>query len=402
MSNDSSADINTATISFTVNGKPFSADAEPRTHLGDFLREEARLTGTHLGCEHGVCGACTVLIDGAPARSCITYAVACEGKSVTTVEGYDDDPVMQRLRDAFTRHHALQCGYCTPGMLATARDIVLRLPKADEARIRVELAGNLCRCTGYQGIVGAITDVLAQLNADADPAIQALRKQFATGSVAATVAAAPMSTFEAVTTNEQVAAPAPSRQPSSTGPGKQSEIDGEFDIPFSAEKVWAFMGDLPAVASCLPGASIDSHENDRVKGKIAIKFGPMSAAFAGGARLERDDANRSAVLRGAGQDSLSQSRANGDVSYQVKALGEDKSRVNINLAYALQGPLAQFSRSGLVKDFVQRMIADFARNVEQRLGGNTDALSNQATSVNPVSMMLGIAKARIMKIIRGD
>ncbi len=119
-------------------------------HLGDFLRDELQLTGTHLGCEHGVCGACTVLVDGQPTRSCITFAVACEGREVTTIEGYDDDAVMRLLRPAFTRHHALQCGFCTPGMLTTARDIVLRLPNADEARVRLELSGNLCRCTGYQ------------------------------------------------------------------------------------------------------------------------------------------------------------------------------------------------------------------------------------------------------------
>ena len=117
-----------------VNGRAVSADVEPRTHLGDFLRDNLRLTGTHLGCEHGVCGACTVLLDGVPARSCITFAVACEGSDVRTIEGYDEDPVMQMLRPAFTRHHALQCGFCTPGMLATARDIVLRVPDADEAR----------------------------------------------------------------------------------------------------------------------------------------------------------------------------------------------------------------------------------------------------------------------------
>lgn len=121
-----------------------------RMHLGDFLRDELQLTGTHLGCEHGVCGACTVLVDGQPTRSCITFAVACEGREVTTIEGYDDDAVMRLLRPAFTRHHALQCGFCTPGMLTTARDIVLRLPNADEARVRLELSGNLCRCTGYQ------------------------------------------------------------------------------------------------------------------------------------------------------------------------------------------------------------------------------------------------------------
>lgn len=151
-------------ITFELNGERISTRALPRTHLADLLREELRLTGTHLGCEHGVCGACTLEIDGAPARSCITLAVACDGSTVRTVEGFDADPVMQALRAAFTEHHALQCGYCTPGMLITARDIAMRLPGADEARIREELAGNLCRCTGYVGIVRAIASVIAARN----------------------------------------------------------------------------------------------------------------------------------------------------------------------------------------------------------------------------------------------
>jgi aerobic carbon-monoxide dehydrogenase small subunit len=149
-------------ITLTVNGEAVAADIEPRQHLADFLRETLHLTGTHLGCEHGVCGACTVMIDGAPARSCITLAVACDGAAIRTVENFDDDPVMAALRAAFTAEHALQCGFCTPGMMATARDIVTRLPQADEARIRRELSGNLCRCTGYVGIVKAITRVLAE------------------------------------------------------------------------------------------------------------------------------------------------------------------------------------------------------------------------------------------------
>jgi aerobic carbon-monoxide dehydrogenase small subunit len=148
-------------IALTVNGKLVQADVEPRTHLADFLRESQGLTGTNLGCEHGVCGACTLEIDGAPSRSCIAFAAACDGAAVRTIEGFDDDPVMERLRAAFTAEHALQCGYCTPGMLITARDIVTRLPGADEARIRKELSGNLCRCTGYVGIVRAIQRVLA-------------------------------------------------------------------------------------------------------------------------------------------------------------------------------------------------------------------------------------------------
>jgi carbon-monoxide dehydrogenase small subunit len=148
-------------VSLTVNGNNVAARVEPRLSLADFLREHELLTGTHLGCEHGVCGACTILIDGAPARSCIAYAVACEGADIRTIEGLDEDPVAAELRAAFTAEHALQCGYCTPAMLIAARDIVLRLPQADEARIRRELAGNLCRCTGYLGIVRAIERVLA-------------------------------------------------------------------------------------------------------------------------------------------------------------------------------------------------------------------------------------------------
>jgi aerobic carbon-monoxide dehydrogenase small subunit len=148
------------TISITVNGKRSEASVEPRTNLADFVREHLHLTGTNIGCEHGVCGACTIEMDGGPARSCIAYAIACDGATVRTIEGFENDATMQALREAFTAEHALQCGYCTPGMLITARDIVLRLPDADDARVREELSGNLCRCTGYVGIVRAIRSVL--------------------------------------------------------------------------------------------------------------------------------------------------------------------------------------------------------------------------------------------------
>ena len=147
-------------VALSVNGKKIAATVEPRTHLGDFLREQQLLTATHLGCEHGVCGACTVLLDGRPVRSCITLAVACEAGAVTTLEGLENDPVMAELREAFAAEHGLQCGFCTPGMLISARDLVLRKPAADDRAVRIEMSGNLCRCTGYAGIVRAIRRVL--------------------------------------------------------------------------------------------------------------------------------------------------------------------------------------------------------------------------------------------------
>jgi carbon-monoxide dehydrogenase small subunit len=143
-------------ITLTVNGRALQALVEPRTHLADFLREHCRLTGTHLGCEHGVCGACTILIAGAPARSCLTYAVACDGLAIDTIEGFDDDPTMAELREAFSREHALQCGFCTPGMLMTATDLLRKYPLATDDDIREGLSGNLCRCTGYDHIVKAV------------------------------------------------------------------------------------------------------------------------------------------------------------------------------------------------------------------------------------------------------
>ena len=147
-------------VNLTINGTTMVSEIDPRMTLADFLRDQERLTGIHLGCEHGVCGACTIIIDGEPARSCIIYAVSCDGSNIQTIEGSDDDPVILELQQAFTEHHGLQCGYCTPAMLMTARDIVTRLPDADEAQVRIELAGNICRCTGYSGIVRAILAVL--------------------------------------------------------------------------------------------------------------------------------------------------------------------------------------------------------------------------------------------------
>ena len=152
-------------VSLTINSRAVAAEVEPRTHLADFIREAQTLTGTHLGCEHGVCGACTVLLDGIPVRSCITYTVACSGANVITIEGLDDDEIGKELRVAFAREHALQCGYCTPGMLISARDLVLRAETASEREIRVAMSGNLCRCTGYIGIIRAIQSVIANRRA---------------------------------------------------------------------------------------------------------------------------------------------------------------------------------------------------------------------------------------------
>jgi carbon-monoxide dehydrogenase small subunit len=144
-------------VRFTVNGERVALEVEPRLTLADALREELGLTGTHLGCEHGVCGACTVLVDDEPARACLMFAVQAEGSSVRTVEGLADaDGALHPLQEAFSEHHGLQCGFCTPGMLMTAVHLLDNHPGADRETIRAEMSGNICRCTGYVGIVDAI------------------------------------------------------------------------------------------------------------------------------------------------------------------------------------------------------------------------------------------------------
>ena len=149
----------------TVNGKCYARAVEARMTLADFLRHEINLTGTHLGCEHGVCGACTVLLDGRSARSCLMFAVQANGCEVTTVEGLADDGTLSALQQAFIDNHGLQCGFCTPGMLITLTELLRENPQPTEPEVREALTGNLCRCTGYAGIVAAALDAARRLRA---------------------------------------------------------------------------------------------------------------------------------------------------------------------------------------------------------------------------------------------
>lgn len=151
-------------ITLTVNGRSMSGQAEPRVTLADFLRDELDLTGTHLGCEHGVCGACTVLFDGYSVRSCLMLAVQAEGHEVRTVEGLaSSDGELHPIQRAFSEEHALQCGFCTPGFLMAIEEFLREVPDPEEDEIRKRLSGNLCRCTGYQNIVSAVKTAAASL-----------------------------------------------------------------------------------------------------------------------------------------------------------------------------------------------------------------------------------------------
>lgn len=359
-------------VTLHINGKSFGAEVEPRMHLADFLREKQSFTGTHIGCEHGVCGACTVLVDGVPARSCITFAVACDGAEITTIEGLDDDPVAAKLREAFSAEHALQCGYCTPGMLISARDIVTRLPDADEKRIRLELSGNLCRCTGYVGIVKAISGVLGDVKKSktAQPALRAKL-----GPAGAHPRAEPEYLAGSLVLDR------PSGQPAQTITSLADEdwagverdgvaLNQSFEVAHDRDLVWRFFADLDQVARCIPGARLlDQPGQGPAKGEINVKIGPMMAAFSGLVEVVRQDGDHTGVVRGAGRDANSASRARGVITYVVSERDGGSSRVDIAVRFLLAGALAQFSRSGLVKDIADQLAGTFAKNLETRLSG---------------------------------
>ncbi|WGD30711.1 2Fe-2S iron-sulfur cluster-binding protein [Ancylobacter sp. WKF20] len=358
-------------LSIEVNGRPIDAEVEPRQSLADFLREELLLTGTHLGCEHGVCGACTVLVDGAPARSCIAFPVMLEGSKITTIEGLIDDPVMLELRAAFTREHALQCGFCTPGMLVMARDIVLRRPGLDEAAIRHELAGNLCRCTGYAGIVMAIQQVAA---ARANEAPVVTRGALTPPPSYASPLTLPVAPSRAVAPS-----PAPVNTPAEAIEAAPPvpellrnpvEITEEFDVAAPRPTVWALFQDPARVIACLPGAQLtEPSDGNMIRAKMVVKLGPMQAAFGGLGVIVTDPAAWSGTIHGRGVDEKSATRVQARLIYRLEEQGENLTRVRVDVAYVLQGPLAQMSRGAIARDLAARLTATFAANLDRALQG---------------------------------
>ena len=159
------------TLNLTVNGQAQQRSVRPRQHLVDFLRQQLGLKGSHLGCEHGVCGACTVEVDGRIVRGCLTLALQCQGGSVRTIEGLSHDGDVRDLQDAFVRHNALQCGFCTPGMVMAAKELLEHKPDASRTEVREWMSGNYCRCTGYHAIVDAICETLASRAGRAAPQV---------------------------------------------------------------------------------------------------------------------------------------------------------------------------------------------------------------------------------------
>ncbi|NEV78633.1 2Fe-2S iron-sulfur cluster binding domain-containing protein [Rhodopseudomonas sp. BR0C11] len=389
-----------STLAVTINRRTVDLRPEPRTSLADVVRDHLDLTGTHLGCEHGVCGACTVLIDGVPARSCITFAAACEGAAVTTIEGLDDDEIATELRAAFTREHALQCGYCTPGMLVSARDLVLRLPEADEQAIRIGMSGNLCRCTGYVGIVRAVMSVIA--------ARRARGIQLVVGGGRTTLGPAG-SGHGAAKDDLHVASSAPANVTAALPTAAIADftptatIEQAFEVQHPPAEVAALFGDVAAVAACLPGVALtNAADPNRIEGEIRVQVGPIAAQFAGLARIDRAEDGCSGRIIGTGNDRRSRSSTQGEIRYRLTPRSEGRvTRVDLTIGYTLAGLLAQVGRSGLVRDLARRLVDQFAANLERKLSGETVGPAQAAQHLNGLALLLGLIRARLPRWLGG-
>lgn len=387
------------TIALTVNACPVTADVEPRTHLADFLRERLLLTGTHIGCEHGICGACTVVIDGEIARSCITYAVQCDGAEITTIEGFAEDPLMARLGTAFTMDHALQCGFCTPGMIIAARDLIRRKGHLDQQQIRQEMSGNLCRCTGYMGVIAAIGRVMAE--AGDRPALSPVKSGIGPAPGPGAVPAPPVRR-DAVDRGPAEAAGERLR-PDVQAPFDDISQEGlitladSFAVPHPPDKVWDVLSDLQTVAGCLPGARLTGQDGDRISGEIRLKLGPMSPSFTGDGRIRRDDRTRRARIVGQARDARSASRARGRIDYALVDTGDGGTRVEVEIGYALTGMLAQFSRGAIATDLVRRLTSTFATNLEAAIAGDAGVrrAGQEPQPLDAAGLLGAVVRARI-------
>jgi aerobic-type carbon monoxide dehydrogenase small subunit (CoxS/CutS family)/carbon monoxide dehydrogenase subunit G len=385
----------TVDVTMTVNGRAVTLAVAPRTTLSDVLRDRLGLTGTHVGCEHGVCGMCTVLLDGEAVRACLLFAVQCDGVALTTVEGLGSASDQHPLQEAFAHHHALQCGFCTPGMLMSSYDL-LAGGTYDEHRLPEDMSGVLCRCTGYRGVLAAVADV-ARTHPDGVPPPRAdvppaLVGRAGGASVGATLAD-PMQHADRARKSpssipETIAIPA--------GPPTATvEVRSELTSP--VDDVWAVLADFERLAACLPGAEMTADlGDDRYRGRAAVGLGPVSLRFEGLAHVVDHDASaRRMRVLAQGAD------RGGSSTHAVIRLAADPVDAGGTVLWAdadvhLSGRVAQFGRA-LAGDVSRRLFEQFATAVDE--AARTGEAPTPGSGPSPVRLALGALVARVRRLL---
>jgi xanthine dehydrogenase YagT iron-sulfur-binding subunit len=364
-----------AETAMTVNGQPVRLQLPPRVTLADALRDHLKLTGTHLGCEHGVCGMCTVLVDGQAARSCLLFACQLDGAEVVTVEGLGRPDDLHPLQRAFGERHALQCGFCTPAFLLSAYDLLSRRPDVPPGALPAELSGVLCRCTGYRNILAAVQEVAAAYrggglpvpgNCGPGPDAGASRPprstRASTGAGAAFTVERPRSDSPPRPASgsdgaepEQVTLP-------SGPPTFTTTVTSTLAVPPAA--VWRVLSDVHQVARCLPGVELTEElGDDRYRGRARVGVGPVRLSFRGLAQVTgRDEASRTLQVLAQGQDA---GGAQTQAAIEVRAEPDgDGCRLTAEARVYLTGRIAQFGRA-LAGDVSRRLFEQFAEAVAQ-------------------------------------
>lgn len=377
-------------VDFTVNGRPATVHVAPRVTLADALRDHLGLTGTHLGCEHGVCGLCTVMVDGDAARSCLILACQVDGSDIVTVEGMGTPTDLHPLQRSFGVHHALQCGFCTPGQIMSAYDLLSSEAEIDAEELPGQLSGVLCRCTGYRNIVDAVADVAGEYpdgvpgprNCGHAPPRLPRSTLGGTGS--------PTALESADAASGPVTIAVPSGEPTAV-------ITVDTRATASIDDIWNVIEDTETLATCLPGAEIiNDFGGDQYKGRMRVSLGPVRLAFLGDVKiLERDDATHQVKVIGQAADA-----ASGDVAAVVDLTLESQPDGSTALRAVAElhmvGRIAQFGR-GLVNDVSKDMFRQFAANIDAASRGE---VPTEAAPASAISIMLALIRSRLKTLLR--
>jgi carbon-monoxide dehydrogenase small subunit len=366
----------------TVNGVPAAIALPPRVTLADALRDQLGLTGTHVGCEHGVCGMCTVLADGEAVRSCLLLAVQADGAQIVTVEGLGRPRELHPLQASFGRNHALQCGFCTPGFLLSSYDLLTSKPGVTDEELPAELSGVICRCTGYRNILAAVAEV-RDAYPDGVPPPGNCGHRAPAGRPAAAV---------------QPQAPEQAGQVTLPAGDPTVTVQAETDIAVPAARVWEVFADTRLLARCLPGAELTGElGGNRYAGRARVSAGPVKLTFAGLAAIVEFNpgAARMRVLAQGQDASGAGTQAEIVLRTQASAAG---TTLHADARLYLTGRIAQFGR-GLAGDVSRAMFAQFAAAVAEA------AVSGEAPSGRPpepsaAGLLFASLAARIRRITR--
>lgn len=353
----------TVAVTMTVNGTEITTSLPARVTLSDALRDHLGLTGTHVGCEHGICGMCTVLVDGEAARACLLFAVQLDGAEITTVEGLGRADDLHPLQESFGQHHGLQCGFCTPGFLMSSYDLLAHKPDVQREDLPAELSGVLCRCTGYRNIIDAVDDV-AKAHRDGIPGPgncgeRALVGRSPAGASRSGVVALTEALSEVDSGHpEEIALP---------GGAPTIEIDVVSQLSSSTEEVARVFNDIRLLARCLPGAELTDDLGDNwYRGRARVSLGPVKLSFNGMAHILEQSHDR-LRMNGQGKDTGGGS-AQARIVMSSSPLDDGGTSLQATAEVFLTGRIAGFGRS-LASDVSRRMFEDFARALDQAAAG---------------------------------